>query len=638
VGIGTNSPVSKLTVTTGTDTVYNDGALKVIGDISLNSANNLNPALNRWSLRARPSNIEGAFDVFDARFALSRLLIDSTGNVGIGTTSPPRRLTVSRLDTVNLNTVTNANQSVIRLNNPTSTIGAYTGIQFGFNTLAQDAQVHASIGVIQDSTSSSWGGRLAFANKADTSNGVLTEYMSIITGGNVGIGNTSPAFKLDVSGEGNFSSYLNVNGSAGIRSAGWIHLHRYSSNTQVAIGNNGTNINLIVPNGNVGIGNDTPASKLEVTGNVSIGYTNAAPANGMIVAGNVGIGTTNPTFKLDVTGTGRFTSTVTAPTFSGALSGNASTATTLQTARTLTIGSTGKTFNGSANVAWSLAEIGAYAASNPSQFLSQPGVRASLSFTAGSGAYNNTTGVITIPTNTNQLTNGAGYITSSSSISGNAATATILQTARLIGGVSFNGSANINLPGVNIAGNQNTTGNASTATTATNLNRQVIAGNGLTGGGTLTADRTLTVGAGSGISVSSTAVAVDSTVVRTTGNQTIAGVKTFTSPIAITNALLSNQQNLDVDTGAKRLIAEIPTAVYDAAFFDFVIKKGGNLRAGTVFAVHDGTAVEFTETSTNDIGTTAEVVLSCDVVGGNIRLLAETITNDWEIKTLVRGI
>ena len=42
--------------------------------------------------------------------------------------------------------------------------------------------------------------------------------------------------------------------------------------------------------------------------------------------------------------------------------------------------------------------------------------------------------------------------------SGNAATATKLQTARTIGGVSFDGSANINLPGVNTAGNQNTSG------------------------------------------------------------------------------------------------------------------------------------------------------------------------------------
>ena len=49
-------------------------------------------------------------------------------------------------------------------------------------------------------------------------------------------------------------------------------------------------------------------------------------------------------------------------------------------------------------------------------------------------------------------------------ISGNAGTATALETARTIGGVSFDGTAAINLPGVNTAGNQNTSGNAATAT------------------------------------------------------------------------------------------------------------------------------------------------------------------------------
>ncbi|STG28501.1 tail fiber protein [Escherichia coli] len=59
------------------------------------------------------------------------------------------------------------------------------------------------------------------------------------------------------------------------------------------------------------------------------------------------------------------------------------------------------------------------------------------------------------------------------SLNGNASTATKLQTARSIGGVVFDGSANINLPGVNTTGNQNTTGNAATATklqTARNIN------------------------------------------------------------------------------------------------------------------------------------------------------------------------
>ena len=58
---------------------------------------------------------------------------------------------------------------------------------------------------------------------------------------------------------------------------------------------------------------------------------------------------------------------------SGNLSGNSSTATTLQTARTLTIGNTGKSFNGSANVSWSLSEIGAAASSHTHSYLPTSG-------------------------------------------------------------------------------------------------------------------------------------------------------------------------------------------------------------------------------------------------------------------------
>ena len=61
----------------------------------------------------------------------------------------------------------------------------------------------------------------------------------------------------------------------------------------------------------------------------------------------------------------------------------------------------------------------------------------------------------------------SGLVTATSfvgGLTGNALSATQLQTARNIGGVSFNGTAAINLPGVNIAGNQNTSG------TAANLN------------------------------------------------------------------------------------------------------------------------------------------------------------------------
>ena len=61
-----------------------------------------------------------------------------------------------------------------------------------------------------------------------------------------------------------------------------------------------------------------------------------------------------------------------------------------------------------------------------------------------SGSYNGSAAKsISIPNNTNQLTNGAGFITASASISGNAGSATKLQNARTINGTSFNGTANI---------------------------------------------------------------------------------------------------------------------------------------------------------------------------------------------------
>ena len=60
-------------------------------------------------------------------------------------------------------------------------------------------------------------------------------------------------------------------------------------------------------------------------------------------------------------------------------------------------------------------------------------------------------------------------------------TTTALANARTIGGVSFDGTANINLPGVNTSGNQDTSGNAATATaleTARNIHGVSFDGTG----------------------------------------------------------------------------------------------------------------------------------------------------------------
>jgi len=92
--------------------------------------------------------------------------------------------------------------------------------------------------------------------------------------------------------------------------------------------------------------------------------------------------------------------------------------------------------------------------------------------TTGTGS---STGNLTVTTGTlvaNIEGNVTGNVTgntsgSSGSCTGLAATATALATARNIGGVSFDGTAAINLPGVNASGNQNTSGTAAIATTVT---------------------------------------------------------------------------------------------------------------------------------------------------------------------------
>jgi hypothetical protein len=102
------------------------------------------------------------------------------------------------------------------------------------------------------------------------------------------------------------------------------------------------------------------------TGSGSVSSVSVVAANGF--DGTVATASTTPaiTLKTSVTGVlkgnGTAISAAVAGTDyvvpSGSITGSAA---TLTTARTFTIGATGKTFNGSANVAWTLAEIGAAA-------------------------------------------------------------------------------------------------------------------------------------------------------------------------------------------------------------------------------------------------------------------------------------
>ena len=88
----------------------------------------------------------------------------------------------------------------------------------------------------------------------------------------------------------------------------------------------------------------------------------------------------------------------------------------------------------------------------------------------------------------------AGTITAAltGDVTGNASTATALATARTIGGVSFNGTANINLPGVNTAGNQSTSGNAATASALATA-RTISLGGDLSGSASFNGSANITI-------------------------------------------------------------------------------------------------------------------------------------------------
>jgi len=194
-------------------------------------------------------------------------------------------------------------------------------------------------------------------------------------------------------------------------------------------------------------------------------------------------------------------------------------------------------------------------------------------------------------------------------VTGNADTATALETARNIGGVSFDGTASINLPGVNTAGNQDTTGNAATAT-AWETGRTISLTGDVTGSVT-GVDGTGNASIATTIQPNSVALGTD-----TTGDY----VSTVTSGNYLTGGTSGegSTPTLNVDATPNNTASKV--VARDAS---------GNFSAGTVTAALSGNASTASTLATaRNIAVTGAVTGNANFDGSGNISIATTATSD----------